>query len=303
MSANALNAMAAKSDAVQISSLVEALSTAHKEMASQSEKIRVMEEALRLEREARSTAEQRIANHLQPADEKMPGSSSEETSISPTGAMSQADEPQAPLDVRESLERMNGEMDRMRQQVDAYRQRAEAAEQESQRDRQTLSEMVASIRKRDDAARKRREIRAARRQTAKNQSLSKTQRENILDENDDDLDDILDDETHRELNGRVDAYLAPGTDRLADLKRMAHAHGTQAYADTIRQFSEQELDELGKALSAIQGGQASGSSIAVRSRTHEQLAQASPYASLLGVVLLGVATMAYLNGWQKVVDR
>lgn len=27
--------------------------------------------------------------------------------------------------------------------------------------------------------------------------------------------------------------------------------------------------------------------------------EASPYASMLGVVLLGVGLMAYLNGWQK----
>lgn len=39
---------------------------------------------------------------------------------------------------------------------------------------------------------------------------------------------------------------------------------------------------------------------ATQQRRHNLLEQSTPYASMLGVVLLGVGIMAYLNGWQKV---
>ncbi|KAK1147426.1 hypothetical protein N8T08_001508 [Aspergillus melleus] len=38
---------------------------------------------------------------------------------------------------------------------------------------------------------------------------------------------------------------------------------------------------------------------ATQMHRHDVLAQSSPYASMLGVVLFGVGLMAYLNGWQK----
>ncbi|KAE8144911.1 hypothetical protein BDV25DRAFT_134248 [Aspergillus avenaceus] len=43
-----------------------------------------------------------------------------------------------------------------------------------------------------------------------------------------------------------------------------------------------------------------GTVFATPSRKHDVLEQSSPYASMLGVVLLGVGLMAYLNGWQKI---
>ncbi|KAJ5174770.1 uncharacterized protein N7482_000647 [Penicillium canariense] len=53
------------------------------------------------------------------------------------------------------------------------------------------------------------------------------------------------------------------------------------------------------AVSEIQGMDATATANTRWQRRH-YLEEASPYASMLGVVLLGVGLMAYLNGWQKV---
>lgn len=281
---------------VQVNNLVEALQTAHKEMQSQTEKIKSMEEMLRMEREARSKAEQKMA--AQPPQEDSASSSK----VVETEACVEKPKPDGVPDVGERLEKMTDEMDRMRQQVEAYRRRAEAAEQESQRDRQTLSEMVASIKKRDEGARKRKEARMAKRQASQTGGSAKPAPDGTNDPDDDDLDEILNEDMHRKLNGRIDSLPSPTNAVETDLGKLAHARGTAAFANTIKDFSKSDLDELGIALRALRSSHAPGD-VAVRSRTQEQLIQASPYASLVGVVLLGVGMMAYLNGWQRIADR
>ncbi|KAJ5846180.1 hypothetical protein N7534_009849 [Penicillium rubens] len=44
---------------------------------------------------------------------------------------------------------------------------------------------------------------------------------------------------------------------------------------------------------------AAATTFATQHHRHNYVEEASPYASMFGVVLLGVGLMAYLNGWQK----
>lgn len=161
------NMSASKPDSnVQMTSLREALQTTQRELTTQTERLKDMEETLRLEREARNSAEKRA--------DRLDGSSS--SSSSPPAPQPETDDDDAntPKDtirqlndaddastIHERFDVMRVEMDNMRTQVEKYRQRAEAAEQKSQHDRQTLSEMIESIRDRDNAVRRRKEARAA----------------------------------------------------------------------------------------------------------------------------------------------
>jgi len=71
---------------------------------------------------------------------------------------------------------------------------------------------------------------------------------------------------------------------MADLRSFAMDSITQHH----RSITPPQVKELEIAATAF----------AKRHRVN-MLEQSAPYASMLGVVLLGVGIMAYLNGWQK----
>ena len=88
---------------------------------------------------------------------------------------------------------------------------------------------------------------------------------------------------------------------------------TDAYADDQDEISEAQNNAMkSKASSELNGSLtqsrkelqdlqiAAASALARSNHRTDRLMQSAPYASMLGVVLLGVGMMAYLNGWQKV---
>lgn len=292
---------------LQVRSLVEALTTAQKEISTQGERLKEVEEALRKEREDRKSAEERAVR----LESGLPLTSrASETAISSKGSAEvDTSRLQSLLDV------MRAEMDEMRKQMERYRQRAETAEESSQQDRKSLVEMVESIQKRNEAVRRNKERRRA--ANGNDAHAEKVRRYSESDE-----DEI--EELNIELHGEVERAVF----RLnGDLHPSKHGINGTAHSPSIS-----HLQEMGKAAvaSLLSSGssatgqsppQASGQETAdgqdvsspymhqnrevqqQRGRTHEHLVQSAPYASLIGVVLLGVGMMAYLNGWQKVVER
>ncbi len=113
----------------------------------------------------------------------------------------------------------------------------------------------------------------------------------VLDDNDDDDDEFSADRDGPLTHG-ANGHNAVKPRLLLDWR-----------TSSLAEVSADELLQLSKAVSAALGRKTTPAS-GERSRTQEQLVQSAPYASILGVVLLGVGMMAYLNGWQKgVVDR
>jgi len=136
-----------KSDASsQIINLVEALSTAQKELSSQSDKLKEMEDALKREREARDAAEEKVV--------RLEGASSSgldlnaEDVANPQGNETE-DDRDRPSVMQRRLDIMRAEMADMKLQMERYRRRAETAEEEGHRDRQSLADMVEAIRWKD----------------------------------------------------------------------------------------------------------------------------------------------------------
>ncbi|KAI9652594.1 MAG: hypothetical protein M1831_006698 [Alyxoria varia] len=305
----------------QIITLVEALNTAQKELTSQTERMKTLEENLEQEREARNSAEQKVERlKTEPASTSGWGSEA----APPAKENVQGEEGQR-NNVHDGYELMRTEMASMREQLERYRQRAESAEQESQRDRETLAEMVARIRKRDDAVAKRKAAKAAkstRRTAGMNDTIPASgstpeDTEDVEDQNSQSGGDSEDNEIDNAdeiLNGHVDTLLRRSTlkpDKFKD------AQSPVAWSpDTLRELSSSQLEELATAVKKAElamKGQVQDLDLTRSSRSGnvgtdqmQMVHGTAPYASILGVVILGVGLMGWLNGWSKgaaVTDR
>lgn len=284
------NLNAAKGDAnLQITTLVEALSNTKKEVDLQSIRLKELEDLLAQERLARESAEER-ARRLESEKQKdlaeensetctngVSDVTSEEPSV-PTGdsvsedtiiieppQTSETDASTAQLQQR--IESMVAEMERMRHEMEAYKQRAEKAEAESAKDRQTLAEMIESIRKQD----MNHSIRAGGARESK------------------------DDQTHEDavgVDGANDALFKDGT--VADRSPGSGAGVPEtAFQNGRPTQKDQGVFSKGNGPHAL----------VTKSPGGEQLAHVGPYASMVGVVVLGLSIMAYINGWQKPLER
>jgi hypothetical protein len=162
---------------IQVSSLLEALNQAKKEIDSQNSRMAYLEEMLQREREARETAEIHAKQLEESAGSKMNGVAQEggernamdeafdlesETPAIPTDEENDDDGKEmmsvelveaATTTLQEKLDSMIVEMREMRNHMEEYRQRAEIAESERDTDRKTLAEMVLKIRSEEETRR------------------------------------------------------------------------------------------------------------------------------------------------------
>lgn len=304
----------------QILSLVDALSAAQKQISTQSARLKQMEEALNLEREARSHAEERVVvlesssqalSSLQNGLHKPPTKDTNDAdadidaeveSTDPTPTPAHTDTP----DWHHRLDQLRAEVEEMRAQMDHHRRRAEAAEAENKRSRSTLAAMVEQIRRRDEAASSRGRradrvnghARAPLMHASSVDGLALSVRDKTnggsADGHTDRVLDITDDGEVKVPSHRRDST----TETDADIDT--------SNPDAIKALSEPEFEALAAMLSRAGVLDPLSSSSASRSGArarNDRLVQSAPYASILGVVLLGVGMMAYLNGWQRVVER
>ncbi|KAL3433750.1 hypothetical protein BDV09DRAFT_102555 [Aspergillus tetrazonus] len=254
----------------QILSLIEALSSAKRELDTQGARVKELEQLLQQERLARESAEQK-AKSLELVSAKgsdrpsaptqdsqtagLPQNADHETTVNKSDSQS-IDEPavqeqgHTPAEdqtekLQRRLETMMEDMEAMRKQLSSYKERAQKAEAETGEARKSLAEMIETLRKERAAVRDREPLPPVRNTKSLNDSS------------------YVDEEPTAAVNhsevGSQDAASSP------------HSKG----ADTGTELATQPH----KRLDAVE--------------------QASPLASMLGVVLLGVGLMAYLNGWQK----
>lgn len=274
----------------QISSLVEALTSAKKELDVQSVRLKELEDMLARERHLRESAEEHVqrlemehkndsvttiteayTNGTKDADQEdnaATAARSEETIVIEPPPVADADAHTAQLQQR--LDSMVAEMERMRQEMGAYKLRAEKAEEDSARDRQTLAEMVESIRK-DESKRLSKSV------SEKGDRSAAT------------------DESAVGVDGTVDPTIADRAEKAVLGDKVAE-HGAAA---------RQSVLSNGRPVSDTNGHpKDTGSQVlATKSQGGEQLAHVGPYASMVGVVVLGLSIMAYINGWQKPLER
>ena len=168
------------------------------------------------------------------------------------------------------------EMNEMKQQMEKYRQRAEDAEAESEKHRQTLGEMIEKIREQD--AKKATE--AQRRRGAGDSELARSSPDKILDGSHDDQDTEVGEVAIANENALKDDE-SGGPSRRGGVRD----------GPSEKQVSTTDLKKGNQALTTRPLNQ-----------NDFVLNHGAPAVSILTVVALGVAVMAWLNSYPKV-DR
>lgn len=263
----------------QILSLVEALSSAKKELDSQGARVKELEDLLHKERAARESAEER-AQGLETRDPTRDAVSEVDAAFEPPSEEREAAEPldeatpvttnkeksslsSAAADVDSSvddsarhmqlrLDTMATEMEKMRVEVERHKESARRARADAAESRKSLAEMVENIRR--------------------------------------DRDKISSDTAEPEDNKTaLDTTTPVGDPGMHDNDETAETRS--------RNFVDPTGQDPGpthtKRLDCVIGP------LTKQRYRNQMLEQSTPYASMLGIVLLGVGIMTYLNGWQR----
>ena len=279
----------------QILSLVDALSTARRELDSQGARVKQLEDMLQQERVAREKAEERAlllegghstaANPaMNPESIRIPHDtalsskeSQPEKAIDAPSAEKTAEEikqqasaqTKSAEDLQSRLDILIAEMQEMKQQMEQYRHRAEKAEGEASTTRTSLAELVEKFRNENAEA-------AA---AAEKEMVGDLLKETETDGDISDTPSVL-----RSL--RNSNSLQPSSSQLQ--------HSQRPSSSLVRSqhpaLSPANIQHLLASLLRNDDGSPMDNS--------QLMAQSAPYASMLGVVLIGVGLMAYLNTWQ-----
>ncbi|KAI2904528.1 hypothetical protein CBS76997_4131 [Aspergillus niger] len=258
----------------QILSLIEALSSAKRELDSQGARVKELEALLIQEINARESAEEKARSLEMKSTQFAPGPTADaEPEDDSTKKPTEMEEPKtmppdadistdsdAPTSEKQSLaesqtdvlqrrlESMILEMEEMKKQVTMFKDRADVAENEAVEARKSLAEMIETLRQERAERAQGNAVSGAQTDAPASAGSSSEPRESA------------------EETGSVCAEQSQPT--------TATPSGTKAVDNADTTFATQ-------------------------SHRHDVLEQSSPFASMLGVVLLGVGLMAYLNGWQK----
>ncbi|EFX01927.1 cytoplasm to vacuole targeting protein [Grosmannia clavigera kw1407] len=326
------NSSPAKQDAVgQMNQLSDALKTAKLEIDTQHSRVRELEDKLQKEQEARKSAEELArrleemtsARHMNGSASGLAGqgamlegafepptaeSAAAAESKAVTGLTAESGQTARELQaltngglagdsviLRSHVESMVMEMEGMRKQLEEFRKRAEKAEAERDADRETLAQMVMRIRERDEQDAK---LAAASGITGSTVATQSTQT------------------ISRSLSRGRQAYsiglfnlssVADADKKAASSAADGSKHGAEvkalvAKSQTESQKQGEKTAEERPTLSRMNTITPTSSSLTKTSR-EQAVAQAIPYASMVGVVLLGVGLMAYINGWKPQAPR
>lgn len=248
----------------QIVSLVEALASAKKELDTQSARMRDLEEMLQKERQARELAEE-VAKRLEQKSSDLKANGLPK-SIAVGSVMEEAFEP--PSDSSEGIEAPEQAPAVDTKAISASTLLLEKRLETMLSEMQQMKEHMESFKKRAETAEAERDadretlaemVEKIRTEESARRSSS-TERARS---------------PHKKVNGTSVGALSP----LLEKAGIANGNLASSIAQT-------EPGKLTGATSRPPGG-------------HDTiLYQATPYASMLGVVLIGMGLMAYLNGWQ-----
>lgn len=265
----------------QMLSLVEALSSARKELDSQGARVKCLEDMLRQERSARECAEERarrleqsasfkpVQTPEQPITESNGSGSATRDALTEHQLAGSSEEMIAEGEVlfeeaalsednlQSKLDEMVAEMDRMKRDMQRFQQRAETAEANAATAKASLAEMIERLRQESEES-----AHAAEQEVLTSVPSVQASR--------------------RPENSMV------GEANPSLLKTMSRPRSNipNGHIKTSSRLPENVERAVAHLLRTGPDGQL--------------LAQSAPYASMLGVVLIGVGLMACLNSWPKI---
>ncbi|KAF9875067.1 FHA domain-containing protein [Colletotrichum karsti] len=282
--ANSTTSPVGRDNLHQIIQLTEALNNAKKDLDTQTARIRDLEDMLRKEREARELAED-MAKILEDSamtkeangapkehdtetllDEAFepPREASDNQDVEMTDAEPVPREP-APESAEEvaarfqsKIDTMMSEMSDLKQQMESWRQRCDKAESERDADRKTLAEMIAQIRRDEEVRQAAAEERARSRSRGRRNGSAGPQKSTSV---------VQTDGSDESTPAATQAGSSP--EDLSDKPTLSRANTITPLTIPPGKLAKDQ---------ALMAG--------------------VPYASMLGVVILGMGLMAYINGWQ-----
>ena len=315
----------------QILSLVEALSTAKREIDSQSDRVKQLEQLLRRERRARESAEERarlMETHL-PSNEVVEKETTEDGSSVPAFDLSEEGtvhssingdiSPNEPIlksnnaaastsaikvlanhqdeihrhtepidastsELQERLEAMIREMDEMKLTMESYKQRAETAEHE----RKSLAEMIEQIRAKESH---KRTTGGGAPTPAESIDGSPGKRNNPR---------IQFEHGESSSSEANSLFLSPTAEISSSSPHRPRSSSgmSSSSSGTSAHGSNEDLKALQRTLTtALQAHERSQRWIGENGEVMVQ--SGAPFVSMVGVVLIGVGLMTWLNGWQR----
>ena len=250
----------------QMLSLIEALSIAKKELDSQGARVKQLEDMLKEERLAREHAEERAWKLEQHVASRHTTQVEEEqqTPVSETSDSSPESQPEPAQQQEEELSAKERQLKENLESVVA--------------DMQKLKTDVDQFRRRAEAA----EVDATKARATLAEMITKI----------------------REENEKSEPEAAESTERepAQELDRAVRAvanNEEQLGMETLPKWSSHVNGQVGGPKLPKHLEQAVATVLKDRGANGDSLAQSAPYVSMLGVVLIGVGLMAYLNSWQK----
>lgn len=309
----------------QIISLVEALTTARKEIDSQGDRVKQLETLLKRERKARENAEERarclMAGQAPPRGEQGDAPTQKYASESTMGLAGEADSDvssdhgsasddgrsettviTAPLEtpedlqlqtarvdattaqLQERLEQMVREMDLMKAQIESYKRRAEGAEAE----RTSLADMIEKIRKDN-----------AHNGTTSNGSIIHPLKHATTGHGDGAISSGLEQPT-RSSSGLWNGTSSPSSPSSSStLHSRKQQNGSVTSTSSTAVESADQASNMQSLERSMVAALQSPSLWARNGGGRDVAVHSAPYVSMVGVVLIGVGIMTWLNGWQK----
>ena len=261
----------------QVIQLTEALHNVKRDFDSQAAQLRELEAKLQEERAARHLAED-LAKRLEESSHSYTNGAAkapidEPANVVPEDIVPVTEDAEATksssvlesadataLALQSRIDSMDSQMQEMKSQMEQWRQRCEVAESERDADRKTLAEMVVQLRAEEA------------RRVAQESTRSRSRRNRKDSEPEEPTKAIATAEASKVDEGLAQSQL-DGVDSTSELGD----DPTLSRANTITPLNS-------RAGSSLQG------------RHHLQAGL--PYASMMGVVLIGMGLMAYINGWQ-----
>ncbi|KAL8952215.1 MAG: hypothetical protein Q9222_001870 [Ikaeria aurantiellina] len=305
----------------QILSLVDALNTAKKEIDSQGDRVKQLETLLKRERKARESAEERarrlmagqlpqdnvpqddtlgllkesseVASSDMDSDSRSMSDSQSDVTVvseSPEDLHRQTENVEASTSrLQERLDQMVREMDRMKVQMDDYKRRAEGAEAE----RTSLADMIERIRA--DAVRKE--------NGSLNGSIIHPVNHLLTRDAASGVPSSAIDQPKRTTSGLWNGTsFSPSSSSSSSPSSSSLHHRKQPNGTISNVTPEKSSPSTLQALERSMAAALQSHSLSAQNgggRGREMAVQSAPYMSMVGVVLIGVGLMTWLNGWQK----
>lgn len=264
----------------QILSLIEALSHTKKELEAQNSRVRELEELLRQERSARESVE-RVEN----VESSHKNESEASAEIDVQGALETV-EPITP-EVEETAHPGESSPDESADTLTTSTLQDTVADQQSQKLQQQIDNMVIELAEMKQQV----EIFKQRAEKAEGETL----------------------EVRKSLSEMIETLRREREQAATQAKEFSQATAVVAAAAAAEAESftmvdgntEMKPDSMEQAKHKLHSHKMKEFESAVTSLTRHQrrsniLGNSGPYASMVGVVLIGIGLMAYLNGWQKI---